>query len=106
MYSLVKTSSPPRQDVVQVLADLYEKEMKLQADTADINDRLLVLTEERLELEKKRRQLEEQRQKNEEERKSIEAQREELFKGLSIKDAFELGRIVGQPHDAKRRKID
>ncbi|USP78573.1 uncharacterized protein yc1106_05847 [Curvularia clavata] len=96
----------PRQDVVRVLADLYEKEMKLQADIADINDQLLALTEERLELEKKRMQLEEQRQKNEEERQNIEAQREELFKGLSTKDAFELGRTVEQSHNAKRRKLD
>lgn len=102
----MKTRAPHQQDAVEVLAELYEKEMTLQADTSDLNDQLLALTEARLELERKRRELEEQRQKNEEEIMNIETQREELFKGLSSKDAFELGRTVERSHNAKRRKID
>ena len=106
MYLLVKTRVSLHQSPVQVLSELYEKERKLKEDTEDLNDRLLALTEERLELEKKRKELEEQLQKNEEQRKQIEAQCAELFKGLSVKDAFELGRTVGQSHTNKRRKID
>ena len=56
----MKAKASLHQAVVQVLADLYEKEMLLEVDTARLDDELLAITEKCLELEQKRRSIEEQ----------------------------------------------
>jgi hypothetical protein len=80
--------------------------MKSSSRSSDsaIEEELAALEAARQEIEREHRLLEQRRRINEEKKVTIAARRENLFKGMSIMDAFKLGGEIERSYADKRRK--